>query len=418
MTIKKTTQAQAELLAGFIPFDSCSADDLVVLADHAWLDEVERGHVLVQAGSSDEWDYYLVEGTLKLVAEDGKESFLMGGRTAARAPLAHLQPRHYTISAMTPVRYLRVETALLKNLDSSGGSEGHSFEEPTDIREITDNPLYVEIYDDLMHDRLVMPSLPKVALRIRRMIEEEDVSVPQLAKVINIDLAISAKLVKAANGALYHGQPQLNTCSRAVARLGLNTTKHLVLGFVMRNLFQEKIRTKLIRHLAKELWQHSVEVAAISMALARVTPGLDGEEALLMGLLHDVGALVILSYADNYPEFSAEREVLIGVVDQLKGKIGAAVLEEWQFPEPFIVVAREAENWSREHDGPADYCDVVQVAQLHDVFGTAWAGNYPALTDVPAFTRLADGHLTPELSMEVLDSAREQMQDIRQLLMS
>ena len=102
---------------------------------------------------------------------------------------------------------------------------------------MTDNPLYTEIYDDLINDKLVVPSMPEVALKIRHLVEDNDIPVSELARALSTDPAISAKLIKSANGALYHGQPAVDTCARAISRLGLNTTKHLVVSFVLRNLF-------------------------------------------------------------------------------------------------------------------------------------------------------------------------------------
>jgi len=413
----KTTQAEPELLVSFIPFSECSQDELIVLADHSWLDEAGRGHVLAEAGTTDEWDYYLMEGTLKLVAMDGKEIFVMGGSRTACAPIAHLQPRRYTLSAMTPVKYLRVDSSLLKNLSFEGMGDGVTVKESSDTEEAVDNPLYAEIYDDLINDRLTVPSMPEVALKIRHMIEKDDAPVPKLAKLINTDPAISAKLVKSANGSLYHGQPPVETCARAISRLGLNATKHLVISFVLRNLFQEKITTELLNHCAHELWNHSVEVAAISMALANVTPGLDAEEALLVGLLHDIGELVILTYAENYPAISANREALQTVIDELKGEIGMAILREWQFPEAFVAAAGAAEEWMRDERAEPDYCDAVLVAHLHSYFGTPKMKGLPSLAEVPAFGKLADGDLTPEVSMRVLDEAKEMILETRQLFL-
>ena len=143
----KSTQAVPGQLKGFVPFDECSEEELIVLADHAWLDSAGRGHVLTRAGESDGWDYYLIEGTLKLLAEDGKELFVMGGSRTARSPVAHLQPRRYTLSAMTPVKVLRVATELLKNLSFSGLGESVRVAEVFEQEDIEDSPLFAEIYN-------------------------------------------------------------------------------------------------------------------------------------------------------------------------------------------------------------------------------------------------------------------------------
>ncbi|WP_455217926.1 HDOD domain-containing protein [Kaarinaea lacus] len=418
MALIKTAQATPELIARFIPFSECSEEELIVLADHSWVDEARQGHILIEMDSTDEWDYYLVEGTLRLAARDGRESFIMGGSRTARMPVAHLQPRQYRISAMTPVTYLRVDRGMLKNLSYGGERTGVVMDEAVSVQDITENPLFAEIYDDLINDHLVVPSMPEVAIKIRSLIDVEDAPIPQIARVINTDPAISAKLVKSANGALYHGQPPVDTCVRAISRLGLNTTKHLVVSFVMRNLFSERIKTELNRRLVMELWNHSVEIAAISAALARVTPGIDPDEALLAGLLHDIGELVILTYAEIYPEISSDEKILRAVVSELKPEIGAFILREWQFPEEFIEVAYGAEEWTRDSGDKPDYCDIVLAAQVHSFFGTPKMKELPPLDQVPAFSKVAEGNLVPEASMKILEEAKEQIMEIRQLLLS
>ena len=417
MTKVKSTQATPDTLSQFVPFSECGAEELIVLADHSWVDVVKRGHELAAIGEPDEWEYYVLEGTLKLTAVDGKESFVMGGSRTARLPVAHLRPRRYSISAMTAVTVLRVESALMKNLSFSGTDDGMVVEEESAEGD-PDNTLYAAIQNDLIHDRLDIPSLPEVAVKVRHMVEKDDVSIPKLGKVVQSDPALAAKLIKAANGCLYFGQPSVETCAQAITRVGLKATKHLVVSFVLKNLFHERISTAILKHAAHDLWQHSVEIAAISQALAYVTPGLDSDEALLAGLVHDIGELVILTYAEQYPQFSQDKDSLQALITQCKAEIGAAVLREWKFPEALITVAAESESWMRDAAEKADYCDVVLIAHLHSYFGTAKMASLPSLAEVPAIGKLADGKLTPEVSMLVLDESKELINETRHLFLS
>ena len=404
------------MLARFIPIEDCSEDDLIVLTDRSWIDEAGSGHILARAGESDGWDYFLIDGSLKLVATDGKESIVDSGSPAAQTAIARLQPRRYTLTALTPVKFMRVEADLLKNLNV--GKSGLSVEESEGIPEESGNPLYVEINNDLLHDHLAIPSIPEVALKAKTLIEETDVAVDELAKLINVDPSLSAKLIKAANGVLYYGQPTVETSQRAIMRLGLTTTKHLIMAFVMRNLFEEKIRNPNLVKQAKHLWKHSVQVAAVSKALAAVTPGLNVDEAMLAGLVHDIGELVILSYAEKYPDLCVNQLLLQGIVGQFKGEIGGAVLKRWNFPDALVTAAREAELWQRQGGEKADYCDVVLIAQLHCMIGKQPMGGMPNMVELPAFGKLAGGNLSPEVSRNILEEAKDLIRETQQLLTS
>lgn len=416
----KASPADTGILSGLIPFNGCNEDELIVLADHAWVIDARKGYVLAELGSSDEWDYYLLKGVLHLVSADGKVLEIRAGTEAARHPVAHLQPRKYTIRAQTPVQFLRVQKALVVSLKYAPSrqqlcmlvEEGE--EEPQGLNQ---HPLSMQIHDDLSNDRLVLPSLPDIAVRIRHLIDQEGASVQQVAKLVQTDLAISAKLMKIANGALYHGLRPVESCLQAVSRLGLESTRNLVVGFVLRNLFKEKIHNAMLARYVQRLWEHSVEVGAIAQVLAEVTPGMSPDEALLVGLLHDIGELVILSYAENYHELAEDPAALQRVITELKGELGGAILREWEFSDAFVTAAQEAEKWRRDPAPEPDYCDIAIVAQLHSFMGTARMQGLPQFGEVPAFCKIAHGELTPEMSVQLLDQAKAQISEVRHLLM-
>lgn len=414
----QASPANADILAELIPFDQCNEEELTVLGDHAWVINERKGYVIAQLGSSDEWDYYLLEGSLVLESDDTKKLKIQAGTEAARHPVAHLQPRKFTIRAQTPIRFLRVQKALLASLKYAPSKTDDMLINDTANNGVNKHPLYVEIYDDLLNDRLVLPSLPNVAVKIRQMVSQDDASIQQVAKLIQTDLAISAKLMKIANGALYHGLRAVDSCQQAVSRLGLHTTQNLVVGFVLGNMFNEKIHNPLLTQRAQQLWEHSVAVGAIAQILAEVTPGMSPDEALLIGLLHDIGELVILSYAEKYPEMSGDAAALEQVINELKGDLGGIILTKWDFSEAFVIAAREAEQWQHDSGETVDYCDITIIAQLHSFVGTAKMQGLPHLAEVPAFGKIANGELTPEMSVQLLDHAKEQISQVKQLLMS
>jgi len=405
------------LLKTFTPFKDCTEEELIIIADNSRLSSVKKGDFILQAGSSDEWDYFLVEGELKLIADDGKEQRIISGTEKCKQAVAHLQPRHYTVVAMKPTEYLQVKISLLENLHSEDTDEEGSLETGFISGLPMDNPLYLDIYDDMINDRLDLPSIPEVALRVREMIDRDDSTIEGIAEVIQTDPAISAKLIKAANSALYHGQPRVESCVRATSRLGLLTTQHLVVSFVLRNMFSNKIKSPLLVERARRLWQHSVEVGAISQILARQTPGIDPDQALLAGLLHDIGELIIISYAEKNVDYATNEGALDHLVGELKSKLGEFVLREWHFSDSFVTVAKECEQWGRDSGKKADYCDVVLVAQLQSMAENSNLESLPDLTAVPAYAKLGDSGLSPGLSGTIIDDAMHAISETKALLL-
>ena len=151
----------------------------------------------------------------------------------------------------------------------------------------------------------------------------------------------------------------------AVNRLGLKTTRDLVTCLVLNNVFNTE--SELLREKIQKLWQHSCHVAAIASTIAKITPNLHEDTALLAGLLHDIGVLPILHYAADFPDVIESEEKLNFVIQELRASLGRQISEQWNFDPALSDVSAEAENWLREGETAADY--VVIVAQIHSYFG-------------------------------------------------
>jgi HD-like signal output (HDOD) protein len=91
---------------------------------------------------------------------------------------------------------------------------------------------------------------------------------------------------------------------------------------------------------------------------------------MLAGLIHDIGIVPILTFADKQPEILESPKDLADTVKQLRAKIGVQIIRKWDFPTDFEDVIINAENWYRKgtSDKP-DYTDIVMISQLHSVIG-------------------------------------------------
>ncbi|MEW8551564.1 MAG: HDOD domain-containing protein, partial [Candidatus Thiodiazotropha endolucinida] len=263
-------------------------------------------------------------------------------------------------------------------------------------------------------NRLVLPSLPGVAVRVGRAMRDETTNARKLANIVQTDPAITTKLVRAANSPLYAGVTPVDSCAAAIVRLGADTTHKLVLTFALRELFNT--HSSVLKEQMHRLWEHSVKVSAICYVLAKISGRFNAEHALLAGLLHDIGNVAILSYAENYTEVANDNEKLAQVMHDLRGPIGSEILRSWGFIDDLILVTEEAENWFREHGGEGDYADLVIVSQLHTYIGSDEMKHLPTLDQVPAVKRLNLGELTPKLSLKILDKAEEKIARAKQML--
>lgn len=262
---------------------------------------------------------------------------------------------------------------------------------------------------------LVLPSLPEIVVRVRQAVNDDDVNLGKVVKLIQVDPSLTARLVQIANSPLYRSRQPVENCLMAVNRLGLKTTRDLVTCLVLNNVFNAE--NKMMRNKVQQLWKHSCHVAAIASTIAKITPNLHEDTALLAGLLHDIGVLPVLHYAAEFPEVLASEEKLNFVIQELRVSLGQKILQEWNFDESLILVSAEAENWLRNSAGAADYVDVVIVAHIHSNFGSSNNNTeLPHLLSTPAFLKLGLSKMGPDASLEVLFEAEQGIRDMMAML--
>ncbi|MDH5358521.1 MAG: HDOD domain-containing protein [Gammaproteobacteria bacterium] len=245
---------------------------------------------------------------------------------------------------------------------------------------------YNEILTDLENGTLTLPTLPEVALRVREVVDDPEATAADLAQIIVTDVALSARLLKVSNSPLYRGRVPIDNVQMAISRLGQTLVRNLVISLVMAQMFQAT-SSRLDKRL-HDLWEHSTEVAAISQVLASKQPGIASEDALLAGLIHDIGVLPILMKADEDPDLLSDTVTLDSVISNLHTRVGQAILKSWGLSDALIDVAAYHEDLSRDSGEQPDLVDIVQVANLQSYMNTEHALSEEELEKVPAFKKL------------------------------
>lgn len=384
--------------------------------------EVTAGTELIALGSTDPRALYLLAGEVSVRAADGRSYNVAARGSKAKQPISHLLPHHYTVTAVSPVTCFWVLGPVIDNLLGRHSRAGVVGESSQSVRQTTlSNPLFQAVHRDLDHDRLALPALPDMVLRYRNIVNG-DADVRRIKALIQTDPALTALLMKVANSAIYHTSKPINTIEEAIVRIGLKALQNFVIGFALRKLF--KTKSPHIKKQMESLWTHSTEVAAIAYVLAKKLGKFNPDHAMLLGLLHDVGMLPILSYAENFPEIASDEQELVATIKELHGDVGGLIMTKWNFPDDFAQVAKQVDDWQRDHPGDADYCDLVMIAQLFSFMGkqigrdtpTLDARELPELTTLPAYHKLGLGELPPENSITILQNAKEEIAEAMHLV--
>jgi HD-like signal output (HDOD) protein len=269
------------------------------------------------------------------------------------------------------------------------------------------------IRDDILSaiesDKLILPTLPEVALQVRDIAEAEDSSIMDLVKVISNDTALSARLIRVCNSPLFRGSRAIENLNMAVSRLGMAYTSNLAMGLAMEQMFQAT--SDMIDKRLRANWQTSTEVAGICHVLAQQYTRLKPDQATLAGLVHMIGVLPILRYVEDQ-DVQISSIMLDNVIDELHPRIGASILKRWDFPEDLQMVPLEYQNYRRQV-ASADYADLVMVANLQLLAGTDHPVNEMDWGTISAFDRLG---LDPRANLNDEEDLNAQMEAAMALL--
>ena len=188
-----------------------------------------------------------------------------------------------------------------------------------------------------------IPPLPAVVLKVIALTRDSNTSAGDLNKVISLDPALTANLLKLCNSA-YYGLPRVvSSVTQAVMYLGFHTVRNLVLTSTMSDFLSHDMSG--YGYVKGGLWHHSIAVAVAAEHLCKkLRPGLQ-DVAFTAGLLHDIGKVVLTRFVaeawdeiersireDGMAFMEAERAVL-GFDHSL---LGAKIADQWNFPQDLV----------------------------------------------------------------------------------
>ncbi|MEN8762625.1 MAG: HDOD domain-containing protein [Thiogranum sp.] len=267
-----------------------------------------------------------------------------------------------------------------------------------------------EVLEDLESGQLQLPTLPEVALRVREVVDDENANAGEIAAIIAQDAALSARLIQVVNSPLYRGRQEIDRLPMVIARLGNKLVRNLVTSQVMKQMFQAT--NDVIDQRLRAVWEHSVQVAAIARALAGQCSDVMPDQAMLAGLIHDIGTLPILYRAEERDELLDSPGLLDQLITRLHARIGGAILKQWKFPDALVAVAAEHEDLERTHNGPPDLVDLVQVANLQSHIDKDHQLSQAEWTQISSFHRLG---LDVDLHEIELTDVAEEIDEVQKL---
>jgi HD-like signal output (HDOD) protein len=217
---------------------------------------------------------------------------------------------------------------------------------------------------ELSGGKVELPGFPHIVTQVQRVLSDDTADAARIVRVIGSDPVLAAQLVRMANSAaLNPGRTPIIDLKAAVGRVGLDTVRTATIAFAVQQLREAPALKGLEKQLGV-LWRHSVQVSALSFAVARRLTTVNPDSALLAGLLQGIGKLYILTRASRHRSLFADPLTYQTIEHDWHLSIAAALLENWGIADEIVQAVHESENFERESRGAPVLADVLVVATL------------------------------------------------------
>jgi HD-like signal output (HDOD) protein len=227
------------------------------------------------------------------------------------------------------------------------------------------NTAIAELSADIKNNKLELPSPPDIIVKVRALAHNPNTTAEDFANLVKFDPNISGRIIKIANSALFGSRFHISSVQSAVARLGFSKIQNLITGLVIAQNFINA-KTRGLENYFNEIWQQSNKVSAICYVLAHHKTDIDPEQALLAGMVHNIGVLPLMLRLNKISALNNEPKLLIHVANQVVPKLypkaGKMILDKWNFSPLIASVAMTHNSLDRESHGPIDLNDLVLVA--------------------------------------------------------
>ena len=266
---------------------------------------------------------------------------------------------------------------------------------------------------ELSKGKVDLPSFPDIALRVRKVLADEEVSQEQVVRVVGSEPALAARLMQIANSAAlnFTGKP-INELRTAINRMGHNMVRSAAIAFAMSQLKKVDSLKGLEKPL-DDLWKSSAAVAAMSHAVAKRYSKINPDTGMLAGLLHGIGKLYILTRSSKHQALFADQAVYNQIVRDWHSPVAKALLENWDMAEEIVNAVSDYEDMEREHSGPVDLTDVLTVGNLLAAFKEHPESLEINMHDVAACKRMQIDRASYE---KLIDESESEIDALRQAL--
>jgi putative nucleotidyltransferase with HDIG domain len=251
-------------------------------------------------------------------------------------------------------------------------------------------------------------TLPPVAARVLKLLEDDNINIRDIAKVIEADASLTLKLLRVANSPLYATRTEINSIHQAIITLGLSRLTNIVLGVSIFSKFLLSSQ-KQAADLMEKFWWHSSCTGMVAKAVAQKINRYFKENEFIGGLIHDIGKLAMLQFdsvkykqvvelveSGEYTDEKAENEIF----GANHVEVGTEIARLWKLP-------AELTSIIQYHDKPHESensKELVACVRLADLMCEMW--------DADFYEGIKTLNVEDEVSWHVLCNSYPELKDL------
>ncbi len=209
-----------------------------------------------------------------------------------------------------------------------------------------------------------LPSYPQVAIRLQKLLADDDTDADRLVRVLGAEPVLAARVTTlAGSSALNPSGRKISDLRTAIVLLGFDALRTTAAAFAMVQIRQAGEYRAIEKPMAA-LWRESVSRAAMSYVVARATGKCRPDTAMLAGILSGIGKLYLLTQTSRHPELLEDEAGFHGLVRDWHASIAQALLESWKMAPEIVAAVRDWPTVDSDPRSTADLADVLAAADL------------------------------------------------------
>ena len=272
--------------------------------------------------------------------------------------------------------------------------------------------ILLQIEKEFVTGQFSIPALPTIALKVKEAVQDPNMDMEKLGKVVSLDPSFTAFLINIANSPLFRGVATISSIPTALGRIGLEPTRNSAMIFAVRSLLRTK--NPLCKKLLTLVWRQSCQVAAYAFVIAKNLKTVDPNRAMLAGLFHNIGMIPVIIKLAEKKHTQQEISSQWPSISKLAQRITIRVMDHWGLEADLKSVSKGARKWTQAHNEPL--VDIVNLAIWHSLLGKPEFKHLPKLKQLGYFQNHPLLEVDASQSLLFVKQAREELEHMARAL--